>query len=297
LIALVPSKVANCHSSQSQTKLDGISQLWGAPPEVLQRKIVEEDDYAGQGLINDGVDFRNIYSLWGSPVPSGITTLDEEETTPLIPSMEGLSQLWNENVPPYEEEESDGIEDDSIDHVGQREKVVDFRAFAGLKWWDGVSEDGNELRLSQILADEEYNEVMDEEAATPMTFERFTEETEKLIELAEVERKETEAILKAPPNAAFLESDEYSPAATSVVIEETVASSDELEAIILSLPEENGSDDDTDKGLENDVYMGKDNTMRNSVSPTDAYQNMADVTFSGNIEPIMNGDKDTQVTI
>lgn len=262
-----------------QTKLDGISQLWGAPPDVLQRKMVEEYDYSGQGLINDGIDFRNIYSLWGSPVPSGITSIDEEEKAPLIPSMEGLSQLWNENVPPYEEEESDGIEDDSIDHVGQRERVVDFRAFAGLEWWDRVSEDGKEVRLSQILADEEYNEAMDEEAEPPMTFERFTEETEKLIEQAEFERKETEAILKAPPNAAFLESDEYSPAVTSLM-EESVASSDKYEAIILSLSEENGSDDDTDEGIDN------------SVSPTDAYQKMADVAFNGNIEPIMNGDSD-----
>jgi hypothetical protein len=241
--------------------------------------MVEEYDYSGQGLINDGIDFRNIYSLWGSPVPSGITSIDEEEKAPLIPSMEGLSQLWNENVPPYEEEESDGIKDDSIDHVGQRERVVDFRAFAGLEWWDRVSEDGKEVRLSQILADEEYNEAMDEEAEPPMTFERFTEETEKLIEQAEFERKETEAILKAPPNAAFLESDEYSPAVTSLM-EESVASSDKYEAIILSLSEENGSDDDTDEGIDN------------SVSPTDAYQKMADVAFNGNIEPIMNGDSD-----
>ena len=253
--------------------------------------MVEESDYSDQGLINDGIDFRNIYSLWGSPVPSGITSIDEEEKAPLIPSMEGFSQLWNENVPPYEEEESDAIEDDSIDHVGQRERVVDFQAFAGLEWWDRVSEDGKEVRLSQILADEEYNEAMDEEDAAPMTFERFTEETEKLIEQAEVERKETEAILKAPPNAAFLESDEYSPSAT-IVLEETVAPSDKLEEIILTLSKENGSGDDTDKCLENDDFVGKDNIMRNSVSPADAYQTMADVAFDGNIEAIMNGDSD-----
>jgi hypothetical protein len=160
-----------------------------------------------------------------------------------------------------------------IDHIGQREKVVDFRAFAGLEWWDGVSEDGKELWLSQIFANEEYNEAMDKEAAMLMMFEQFMEETEKLIELVEVERKKTEAILKAPPNAAFLESDKYSPVVTSVVIEETVASSDKLEAII-SLSEENGSDDDTNKSL------------------TDAYQNMGNVAFNRNIEPIMNVDSD-----
>ena len=63
-------------------------------------------------------------------------------------------------------------------------------------------------------------------------------------------------------------------------MEESVASSDKYEAIILSLSEENGSDDDTDEGIDN------------SVSPTDAYQKMADVAFNGNIEPIMNGDSD-----
>jgi hypothetical protein len=257
--------------------------LWGAPPGVLEQKIAEEDDDSEQVLLNDGIDFRNIYSLWGSNVPLGIKTLDEEEKTPLIPSMEGLSQLWNENIPPYEEEELVDSQDDSIE-----ERVIDFQAYAGLEWWDEVSEDWKELRLSQILADEEYEEAMDVEAAIPMTFERFAEETEKLIEQAEVERKETEAIMKAPPNAAFLDAVEDSPMAS--VVEDTVVSSDKFEEMILSLSEETRLGDDSDA---NDDLLGGDDTMSNSVSPiSDAYQQIADVTLIGDVEPLMKGDSD-----
>lgn len=224
-----------------QTKLDGISQLWGAPPDVLDRKMIEVVDDPEQGIINDGIDFRNVYSLWGSNVPLGINSLDEGEKTPLIPTMEGFSQLWNNNSP-YREDgpEDNNIEDDSIGNVDiQHERVMDIQAYAGLDWWDEVTEDGKELRLSQILANEEYEEALLEEegAVTSMTFARFVEETERLLEQAEVEKMETDAIMKAPPNAEFVNSDDH-PSIVASAIEDTVASSDKFEDMILSLSTE-----------------------------------------------------------
>jgi hypothetical protein len=221
-----------------QTKLDGISQLWGAPPGVLEQMMVDENE--DQDIINDGVDFRNVYSLWGSTVPLEMTSLDtEEDKTPLIPAMSGVSQLWNDNTFPYREDnELNDIEGDAN---------VNSQAYAGLDWWDEVTEDGKVLRLSQILADEEYEEIIEEEddAVTPITIERFVEETEKLIEQAEIERKETEAILKAPPLAEFVTTDEDSSYTVASAIEEAVAISDRFEEIILSMSTgENEVDDE-----------------------------------------------------
>jgi len=240
-----------------QTKLDGISQLWGAPPEVLEGYMVEEED-EDQALINEDVDFRNVYSLWGEGVPAGTATLDDEERITSSPSMEGFAQLWNEKLSPYE-----GEEDDEVD---QRSSVrtIDPQAYPGFEWWDEVAEDGKEVRLSQMLADEEYYEALDDETETPMTYEQFAEETEKLIEQAEDERKETEAIMNAPPNANFLVDGEDSPEETSAV-ENSILGSDAFEDMITSLadPEDNAQDIISDReidvlGLDNEGYQGDD---------------------------------------
>ncbi|KAL7532202.1 hypothetical protein ACHAXR_004485, partial [Thalassiosira sp. AJA248-18] len=231
-----------------QTRLDGISQLWGAPPETLFNTIVEDDD-SEQDLINDGMDFKNVYALWGEDLPEA--ALDEEESTAPSPSMDGFSQLWNEDLSPY----TGGEQDDSIDQVDPQQRTVNFAAFAGLEWWDEVSEDGKELRLSQMLADEEYEETVDQEVEAPMTFERFAEETEKLIEQAEDERKETEAIMNAPPNANFLEADDED--GTSGV-EKGVVASDAFEEMIFSLAEGEGTDAEYDiaKEIISDAEIG-----------------------------------------
>ena len=140
-----------------QTKLDGISQLWGAPPEVLEFHTVEDD--SEQTIINDGIDFRNVYTLFGQEVPGG-ASLDEELETSSPSSMDGFSQLWNEKLSPYnrDDESSDGS--NMIDHSS---------SYAGFDWWDERTEDGKEFRLSQMLADEEYEEWMEEEGKGPIT--------------------------------------------------------------------------------------------------------------------------------
>ena len=194
--------------------------------------MAEDDvDRSDKVLINDGLDFRNVYSLWGGAVRSSTVTLDDESTAVSIPSTEGLSQLW-----------SDGFQDVSMSEDSQNEGADDFQAYAGLQWWNEVSEDGKELRLSQILADEVYDEMLDEKHEIPMTFERFAEETEKLIEQAEDERKETEAIMNAPPNASFLEAVKDSTTNIAAV-EKSIAASDKFEEMILSLTQSDEVDD------------------------------------------------------
>ncbi len=207
-----------------QTRLDSISQLWGAPPDVLERSVEEEE----QRIINEDKDFATIYSLWGEGVPSSARLQsDEDETKILSSNMNIVSQLWDPRLSPY----------DNDDEPQTSDGTSPFEGF-GAEWWDELSEDGKEYRLSMMLADEVYEEEMEEEEnATPMTFEEFVDETEKLIEQAEDERKETEAIMNAPPNANFLDDDdENTSQSTSLEASyEQVAASDEFEEMLMKM--------------------------------------------------------------
>mmetsp|Transcript_20063 Transcript_20063/g.34193 ORF Transcript_20063/g.34193 Transcript_20063/m.34193 type:complete len:1260 (+) Transcript_20063:141-3920(+) len=225
-----------------QTRLDPISQLWGAPPDVLEGFGTDEEEE--QQIINDEKDFANIYSLWGEGVPSEILSPpDEDEVKISSSSMNGVSQLWDPRLSPYDS-------DDEPQPTG----TSSFDGF-GVEWWDEISDDGKEYRLSMMLADEEYEEEIEEEEDTaPMTFEEFVDETEKLIEQAEDERKETEAIMNAPPNADFLDDDEddedMSPS-TSLESYEQVAASDEFEEMLIKM----GADESTDSNWSDDILM------------------------------------------
>jgi hypothetical protein len=215
-----------------QTRLDPISQLWGAPPDVLER--FGNDDDEQQRIINEDKDFSNIYSLWGEGIPSDAP--DEEETKISSPSIAGVSQLWDSRLSTY----------DSYDEPQTSAGNFPFEEF-GVEWWDEVSDDGKEIRLSMMLADEEYEEEYEEEEdASPMTFEEFAEETEKLIEQAEEERLETEAIMNAPPNADFLNEDDDINQNTSLDASsleasyEQVASSEQFEELLMKMESEDG---------------------------------------------------------
>ena len=108
--------------------------------------------------------------------------------------------------------------------------------------------------LSQMLADEEYEEEIDDHGEeAPMTFEKFAEETEKLIEQAEDERKETEAILRAPPNANFLEGTEedYPTERVENSIERGIIASDAFEDMIMELAEGEKEREGSDEGEDN----------------------------------------------
>lgn len=126
-----------------QTRLDGISQLWGAPPDVLERNMIEDDNESEQDIINEGKDFSNVYALWGEDVTSATAELDEKEESIISSrSMDGFSQLWNEKLSPYSQ---DGI-DTEVEAGGGDRGSVDSSAYAGLEWWDEVTEDGSSFR-------------------------------------------------------------------------------------------------------------------------------------------------------
>ena len=236
--------VDNAEPLYDQTRLDPISQLWGAPPNVLEWGVNDEE--GEQRIINDDKDFANIYSLWGEGVPSEtLSQSDEDEAKISSPTMNGVSQLWDPRLSPYDN-------DNEPQNSGGSSPFEGF----GVEWWDEISEDGQENRLSMMLADEEYEEEMEEdESATPMTFEEFVGETEKLIEQAEDERKETEAIMNAPPGANFLDDDEEDTSqSTQLELEasyEQVAASEEFEEMLMKM----GADETADGNWSDEILM------------------------------------------
>ncbi|KAL7520735.1 hypothetical protein ACHAWX_005445 [Stephanocyclus meneghinianus] len=237
-----------------QTRLDPISQLWGIPPGVL--RLREDDEEEQQHTINEELDFSNIYSLWGMPLTSKASTQEEDEV--YSPPVDGVKQLWTDEA--LVDPSDLALEQDSST------KTIGSSEFAGLEWWDKVSPDGKEIRLSMMLADEEYEEERHDEEYKPMTFEQFAMETENLIQMVEEERKETEAIMNAPPNANFLEEADEVEGDTHASLQDTfdmVASSEKFEEMVMSLsqgegiPDENANhtnyDDDDISILEMDV--------------------------------------------
>jgi len=213
-----------------QTRLDAISQLWGAHPEVLEGTFVDKEEELEQQT--NEISFSNVYSLWGEGVPSADSLDDDESINIAAPPIDSVTQLWQQT----------GIDHDDIDNDNEE---LDVSAYANFEWWDQVTEDGGSLRLSQMLADEEWvdEESQEDEIESPtMTYEQFAEETEKMIEKFEDEMKETEAIMAAQPNAYSLETDdeddEKRDNKSKEEIFETVAASDEFTEMVKQLSDD-----------------------------------------------------------
>ena len=215
-----------------QTKLDPISQLWGAPPDVLGKTLLKEEKE--QKTINEDIDFANIYALWGQPIESEVSA---EVDDVIVPPIDGIRQLWSEKTIANLEQLA------PVERDSELETLEINPLFSGLEWWDTVSEDGKEIRLSMMLADEEYEEESQEEQDDePMSYEQFALETENMIQMVEDERKETEAILAAPPGAdAPVELDETEETLSQSLdgspteLEDIVASSEEFNEMVGSL--------------------------------------------------------------
>lgn len=267
-----------------QTKLDAISQLWGAPPDVLGKTMLKEEK--DQKTINEDTDFANIYALWGQPIESEVPT---EADDVIAPPIDGIRQLWNDKI----------IADLApVDHDSELETNP---LFSGLEWWDTVSEDGKEIRLSMMLADEEYEEENQEEQdREPMSYEQFALETENMIQMVEDERKETEAILAAPPGAdAPAELDEteetfdQSSDSTSTELDDMVASSKEFNEMVNSLSQPNNADSDNELesdfsvlGMDIEDNLGSDDASRyrNATKQTASTAEINETTVDSNEE-------------
>jgi hypothetical protein len=198
------------------------------------------------------MDFANIYALWGKPIKS--KEVSEEDSDVTITPMDGIQQLWG--AAPVDPKSLPSDEHASVKNVDAGSA---YTAFPGLEWWDTVSEDGKEIRLSMMLADEVYEEEMEqEEEKEPMTVEQFVTETENMIQMVEDERKETEAILAAPPGAdAPSEFDETNTDGNlnmpSENIIAAVAASEEFEKMVQTLSQSDEGDAGGEGGLNAEI--------------------------------------------
>ena len=203
------------NQSYDQTRLDSISQLWGAPPGVLDLPASTD---SMNNLRYEDYRFDGISQLWGGSLGGSESSppleepKDAEDT-----SFTGISQLWGGSV---ENSIEDGdslnkkMKSDSSVMTTERsnsdsrsgQKVSTSFSGSGL-WFEEIGADGKEFRLSEMLADELWEEEMEPEIAAPMTLEEYSKQATEIREKAEDEFLETEAILKAPPGASTIDVD------------------------------------------------------------------------------------------
>lgn len=196
--------------SYDQTRLDGISQLWGLPPE----DPASLSEYVPPEKIDD-VDFGSISQLWGgnglsdalSTTSTQNTRQDESEVVGMG-SFAGISELWGSTLNDFQ----DDVGNREIDPVSRNETISDSdeqgnddvddfvgSSFAGLPWHKEKGPDGKEFRLSQMLAEEEWVSESDPDEVSRMTLEDYNEKVQEITEKLEEELKETEAILLSKP--------------------------------------------------------------------------------------------------
>ena len=198
-----------------QTRLDGISQLWGLPPEDPDAFTELADPESVEDM-----NFDAITQLWGGSGSSDIQQEDDEIVG--MSSFGGISELWGESVvngvegvDSTEGEDSSGNNDDN-----------NLKSVYPELWYDETGPDGKELRLSEMLADEEWEgseSPASEEA--PMTLEDYNSQVSEILAAAEEELLETEAILLAAPGSDPLgwdyDEDVLMPTTNATQVEET----------------------------------------------------------------------------
>ena len=124
---------------------------------------------------------------------------DKLGTTPNFEESVAEIQTFREKSAPvmlYKsiEEVEPGLGDDDADEDETMEPWA-------IEWFDELGPDGQEYRLSQMLADEDWSDELEEEADEvglnmTISLERYTKETEELIATAKTELAEEEQVLQ-----------------------------------------------------------------------------------------------------
>jgi hypothetical protein len=181
-----------------QTKLDGISQLWGSLPGELS----ELQSYEEPLIPPDDDNFEGIAQLYGGGISKQLSPIEGVDD---LSSFSGINTLWGDLV-------RDDFSDSDLSPSAtlpvrgggtraMRFEDIDFWASAA-----GMSPVGNEVRLSQILADEVWVEEMEYEPPDipSESYKDIVKQAAEILEAEKEERLETEAILNAKPFAEFV---------------------------------------------------------------------------------------------
>ncbi|KAL3907737.1 MAG: hypothetical protein SGILL_008752, partial [Bacillariaceae sp.] len=198
-----------------QTRLDGISQLWGLPPEDPS----DIGEYEPPEKIED-MNFDSISQLWGgaslsSDIDDGSSKSkkkDEPDDVVGMDTFAGISELWGNSLDDFQDDSDQALtngsrHDNATSSESQEAQdendgsVDDERrgSFSDLPWHNERGQDGKEFRLSEMLADEEWETEEEPEESTAMTLEDYNKQVEEILTQAEEELRETEAILMSKP--------------------------------------------------------------------------------------------------
>lgn len=122
-------------------------------------------------------------------------------------SFAGISELWGPSLNDFQDEVETIAKDQGLrneTHSDNDEGMKDDNdgifgsSFGGLPWHNEKGSEGQEYRLSQMLADEEWVSESDPEGS-PMTLEDYNEHVKEITDKLEEEMRETEAILLSKP--------------------------------------------------------------------------------------------------
>ena len=263
------SREGKAEDMYDQTKLDGISQLWGCPPgEISDMPSYSEPFVTGES------EFRGIAQLFGETGTSSPQKSNEydESGTEDLSSFRSIGALWG------------GLDGDLDDDVpsGATRPVRETKAYRDLRNQDDDTDlpagtfqvtDGSEVRLSQMLADEVWEEEAlegeDEGIEKSVSFDKYAQQIADIIEAEKEEQLETEAILNAPSFAEFVGTSEDDKEANTARTANSTQTVDDLAV------------------FEMDVVKDKLDESSNQVSDSDAViwtEPHEDANVSGEIE-------------
>lgn len=215
--------IAEAPPKYDQTKLDGISQLWGLPPDDLS----EIPSYQEPPVQISDSSFGGIAQLWGDSVgesPSGQWTGSTRKTLETNDStFGGLAALWGQDIEDAPQ---------PISTSGTRRIANDTEK---VKPYEPV--DMKEYRLSQILADEVWDEeIADASIQEPINIDDYMRQANEIMAEKQEELLETEAIMNAPPGADMLEVPDMDDTIKLVAANVTDQNEDELAALEMDAP-------------------------------------------------------------
>jgi hypothetical protein len=197
-----------------QTKLDGISQLWGLPPgevsdiPVYEVPPVEQVEGALSG----------ISQLWGGSIDAGIVSPPRDD---LVDGFDSIAQLWGEdddlgNLPTSTGTRSvrDGPSTGVSRRASREGSSSSTRRIRSDPPSRPLPSDAKELRISQILADEVWSEAFEAQAEESITYDDYARQVREILDAEKEEMLETAAILSAPPGADSVAVEEQEPRPT-----------------------------------------------------------------------------------
>jgi hypothetical protein len=217
-----------------QTKLDGISQLWGSAPGELS----ELQSYEEPPIDPDDDNFDSIAILYGGGVSKPSRPVDDVDD---MSSFSGINMLWGDLIGRDDFGDSELLSSSATRPVGGGTRATmryeDIDAWASAA---GMAPVGNEVRLSQILADEVWDEEREYEPSDSIPSESYKDIVKYAAEILEAEKEErleTEAILNAKPFAEFVRVAEGDKGSKALKATNTTLADDGLAILEMDLPD------------------------------------------------------------